>query len=392
MKNLCYPTLALALCITLAGCGGGGGNSSPAGTTTPVASTCANGGTNYPTCTAPVAQTCTNGGTNYPTCTAPVSISTAWEPVVTSVPAPTYAAGSNNLAAFTLLNQLRSAAGSGLLAQNAQLDTAAANHTNYLVLTNWIQNMPTDMHIETAGLPGFTGVSPSVRAAYAGYTGNATEVGGGGTGAQCVHALVEDTIYHRLAIIGGNVDVGISLVNTNDTLGDTYCVIDLGISTALGGFNEWGGQIPVNPVVYPYNGRTGVDTTFTPAGESPNPAPDLGSAKVGLPITVSLVTQSLVGANLAGFVASDVIITAFTLTAQGATTPVNARIVTYPGVVAGAGVTLVNDPASFLGVADSFLLPLAPLAPNTTYNVIFKATVKGQTVSLAWTFTTGAGN
>ena len=153
------------------------------------------------------------------------------------------------------------------------------------------------------------------------------------------------------------------------------------------------GQIPVAPVKYPYANQIGVDTTFVPAAETVNVAPDLGTASIGIPVTVSLVTQELIGANLVGFLAADVTINSFSLTVQGGASPFAARIVTKAGVVAGAAVALTNDPSkAYLMASSLVLLPLSPLSPNTTYNVVFKATVKGEIVDLAWSFTTGAGN
>jgi len=367
--NIILSGLVMALALT--GCGGGGGSTSTL-TTTPS-----------------VVNTCANGAADYPTCTPPVIASTAWEVAVTSVPTPIYT--GENLAAFTLLNQLRAAAGSGLLAQNAQLDVAAANHANYL-LKNWSNATLADFHHEVAGATGYTGITPQTRQAFAGYTGGGMEDGlpalATSTGTECVHVLVENAVYHRLSMLSGDIDVGVSVANDGT---NGVCVMELGVSALLGGFNNWGGQIPAAPVVYPYKGQTGVDTTFYPVSETPNPAPDLGSAAAGTPITVSLATQALIGADLAGFVASDVTITAFSLTAQGSTTPVNARIVVKSGVLAGAGVTLTSDVSGgYLSQAFDFLLPLAPLTLNTTYNVVFTATVKGKPVNLSWSFTTGA--
>ena len=66
-----YPT-----CTPPSGTGtcANGGTDYPTCTAPSGTGTCANGGTDYPTCTAPSGSgtgTCANGGTNYPTCTAP---------------------------------------------------------------------------------------------------------------------------------------------------------------------------------------------------------------------------------------------------------------------------------------------------------------------------------
>lgn len=152
------------------------------------------------------------------------------------------------------------------------------------------------------------------------------------------------------------------------------------------------GQISAAPVVYPYAGQTGVATSFVPQVEDPNPAPDLGSATIGYPITVSLVDQALATAYPNGYLPSDIVVNSFTLTAAGSSAPVSARIVTAAGVVPGPGVTLTTDVNAGYISSSLYMLPLSPLAANTTYNVVFTGTVKGQSVNLNWSFTTGGGS
>src|SRR5471030_3256960 len=79
----------------------------------------------------------------------------------TTVPAPTYAAGSQELAFYTTFNAFRQAEGLGLLAQNSKLDAADRNHLNYL-LTNTDLNLSSidpatgrpQFHIEDPKRPG----------------------------------------------------------------------------------------------------------------------------------------------------------------------------------------------------------------------------------------------
>ncbi len=65
--------------------------------------------------------------------------------------------------ALAYLNQLRAAAGLSLFTANTILDTAAANHANYLVANN------TSGHEESSGFSGFTGQWAADRAVKAGY-------------------------------------------------------------------------------------------------------------------------------------------------------------------------------------------------------------------------------
>jgi len=371
-KVLLGAVIATAL---LAGCGGGGGGSSPA------SSSSSGGGTT---------STCSNGATNYPTCTPPTSPA-GWEPAVTSVPAATYSGDA--LSIYSGLNQARSSVGAGLFAQNPDLDTAAANHLKYL-LANASGGALLNFHSETSGNADFTGATPLARTTVAGYAGTAVSEDGCAfsstnavSGAQCLSSLL-DTVYHRLSLLNIYVDVGIAF--GTDGNGNTVGVIDIGIPPTLSG--TWAGQLSAAPVVYPYAGQAGVATSFVPQVEDPNPAPDLGSATIGYPITVSLVDQALATAYPNGYLPSDIVVNSFTLTAVGGSAPVSARIVTAAGVVAGSGVTLTTDVNAGYISSSLYMLPLSPLAANTTYNVVFTGTVNGQAVNLNWSFTTGAGS
>lgn len=369
-EKFSYASIVIALLLAACGGGGGGSTSSTTGS--------GNGGG---------VTSCTNGGTNPPTCTPPVSTSTQWEVPVTTVPAPTYASGSANLALFTMINQVRGAAGAGLLTQNTSIDTAAAAYSNYVLLNEASPGfVPDDGEVST--MQGYTGASAASRMTAAGYVGNGGQdsYGGSPNPVVCMN-LMMGTVYHRLNLLQGWVNVGLSFVLNNQ--GDGICVMDFGTPAtfAQGQYAAYGVQIPAAPVVYPYSGQTLVGTTFLASSEAPNPAPDLGY--VGTPITVSLATQALIGANLTGFTASEVTITGFTLTAQGSATPLAARIITAAGVKAGMGVTLTTDVNNQLNAYVNCLLPLAPLSPKTTYNAVFTATVNGQAVNLSWSFTTG---
>ena len=110
---------------------------------------------------------CGGGGDAGPAAPAAAPVNTA-----SALPS---AAGSEDLAAFTLLNAEREHCGFGKLAQNAQLDAAAKAHADYQVINSVIS------HLEVSGKPGFTGASPTNRIAAAGYAdagANADEIAG----------------------------------------------------------------------------------------------------------------------------------------------------------------------------------------------------------------------
>jgi hypothetical protein len=104
--NTKLSLLALSIATSLAACGGGGGDSGAA---------------------APVVN---NQAVQIPVITNPVL--TTDKSLQLTVPAYTYAVGSQELAAITLLNERRLKCGFGMLKQNAQLDKAAAAHAAYV--------------------------------------------------------------------------------------------------------------------------------------------------------------------------------------------------------------------------------------------------------------------
>jgi hypothetical protein len=307
--------------------------------------------------------------------------------VVLNVPTTTYI--GEDLKAFDSLNKTRSIAGSGKVAQNSQLDTSSSRHARYLQ-TNLAEIASVGLHNEVIGRVGFSGATPQERMTGAGYVGTGSELASNfllsnGTGEKCIQLFTDYSLYHRFAILSSWIDVGISVIT--NSFGETSCVINVGKSATLSG-----GQIPVSPITYPYSNQTGVATTFVPSAEAPNPAPDVGSMSIGVPVTVSLATQDLLGASLVGFNANDVVVSEFTLTGHGTLNPVAARILAMAGVRSESGVVLTYDPnPGYMDASSIALLPLSPLTKNLVYDVKFKAMVKGKLVSLNWSFTTGAG-
>ena len=341
--------ISVLVTFTLAGCGGGSGSAG-----TPVTGV----------------TTSTGGGSG----------STTSATLVTSVPPATYTANSANATIYQELNTLRSGIGSGLLTQNAALDQSSVAHLQYLQ-KNGIADP--SFHIETQGQTGFTGADPSTRAAAAGYTASLIgEVGYAALVANGNLASVNswsDSVYHIVAILGNQRDVGVACSDaplpdntTGQPVTQSICVSDFGIqSTAQG-------QLPTSGTVlaYPYNNQTNVPTGFKNQSESPIPAPDLDG--VGQPIVVNLNDT-----------VSDV--KTFTITtAAGAA--VQARIMVASASVTGNGLTVDANMASEGMSGFVVLLPTSTLQPNTQYNVSFAAV--GTTFSGAytktWSFTTGS--
>ena len=256
-------------------------------------------------------------------------------------------------AALAEVNQTRLLVGLQPVNSNALLDQAAQAHADYLqVNTNGIS------HDETAGLPGFTGATPSGRLAAAGYAWRSVDEvisGGVGGGQQAVRGLVQ-AIYHRFGILAPAVaEAGIGIGTVSGKTANL--VIDLGAtsSNAVTMPSGWLGT-------YPVNGQTGVVRDFDSDNETPDPV--AGINRVGYPVSIHAGDKDVLQVR------------SFTLRpAGGAPLPVQ--------LLSSASDTHV--PASAAAI-----VPLSVLDYGTQYQADFVGTRNGLPVSLSWTFTTVA--
>ncbi|QYY33739.1 CAP domain-containing protein (plasmid) [Cupriavidus pinatubonensis] len=301
-----------------------------------------------------------------------------------SVPEPTYARGSGQLAIFKAVNALREQLGVGLLAQDTMLDTAAQAHAVYLSSNSVSQ------HEEAADKPGFYDVNPLFRARRAGapaaqWVGEAVAAAKGGSdsdiGQRCFDQWYH-TVYHLLGLVGNQESVGVGY-SERGALGLNLCVVDFGTLTgaqenpAANGVPYVGGQHfdAGTFVTVPRGGEINVQPGFNAEGESPDPAPDLKApgrplmvyANGALAEILSVGTFKVVGPN-------------------GAEVP--ARTLVSPAAKA-AGSDGAGDP--YIRNNAAFLLPLAPLADGVTYTATFAGTRAGKSVSFSWSFTTSEG-
>uniref|UniRef100_UPI003F496C70 CAP domain-containing protein n=1 Tax=Cupriavidus taiwanensis TaxID=164546 RepID=UPI003F496C70 len=333
-SKLALSALVTAMTLALAACGGGGGGD--------------DGGSKQEPST-PTAPTTPQDPTSVP-------------PTTTSA-TPTYPAGDFRLASYTELNNYRLAMGVGALRQDAHLDLAASNHLDYMKANSLLA------HEEVAGKPGFTGVNPYEQAVAAG-AAKAQWVSQAASGsAFCVDSF-KNSVYHLQGITSNQETVGIA--NR-----DGYCVVNFGLMTGANGSGyglpSWGGQqLAEGSVAHsPVDGET-ISGTFTPAGESPNPAPDLAIA--GHPIMFRVPSAKV----------SDVLtVSSFTLVGPGGVAiPVRVLVPTNakPGSVASA----IEDARLYSGVA--FMLPTQPLTAGT-YTATFAGARNGVAISKSWSFT-----
>ncbi|MBK4737928.1 hypothetical protein [Noviherbaspirillum pedocola] len=360
--------VALLAGLALSGCGGGGGGDSSGSSTSGASGT---------------SSTSSNAGSgsNTPS-TVTLASAIAVDPV-TSVPAATYQAGSEEAQIFQDLNNLRGAMGIGLLQQNLKLDFAAGNHRHFLESHNLYQNATylhstfngiLGPHYEDAALLGFTGQAPADRAVFAQYTGTVAENVTVNTPAgQCVSSLA-NTVYHLISLVNWYREVGISVTPGK------VCTIELGHDAA----NGMKPQLPKagSVSVLPANGQTGVDPTFFNQMEVPTPAADIGAGTgVGHPVLVNLYSQ---GAET--LAPTDIGVISFSLTRVSDGAKVDARILTAPGVLS-MGAALTSD-ANITSNGNLVLLPTSPLDAGTTYKVTFVGAVKQSPVAKTWTFST----
>lgn len=346
-QNIAAMVTIIAL---ISACGGGGDSSLPA---TPVT-------------TGPVAGNSTPALPTAPAVTP--------GDLQTTVPAWSYAEGSEQAAFVTALNSFRAQVGLGLLAQNTQLDTAAQNHLAYVLANDVNYGGTVDMtavdratgrnffHIETAGNPLFTGVQELDRAKAVGYAGpfvGEEGGGGGGKGGERVLVALASTVYHRAGLMyQGFRDVGIA-VGTDRA--QTF-VLEMGYSKPQTNASDFLG-------IYPADKQNSVG--LFAAAELPNPFPELSTSNADFPTKtgypVSVVAKE--GLRLE--------VLTFSITESGSNTPLSARVLTSD-----------NDPNRYLASNIAFLVANAPLKSNTTYKVVFSGRINNNLVDKTWSFTT----
>lgn len=341
---------AVLITTSLAACGGGGGGNSTS--PPPVAVTC----------TSP--QVLVNGVCTNPAVT-PANLQT-------SVPLPTYQAGSVELLAFTELNNFRKMVGLGLLAQNSKIDLAAANHANYIAA-----NIDSDLtlfgHYEVATKAGFTGIAPGDRTAFAGYGPVASEVATSNNYNGDQQSPVQrffGSVYHRSVLLAQcPKDVGIGFQNhtTPGGLIVNPVIIDLGFNQVTGC------QTNASDFVYSYPVADQKNVPVTMAPETPDPFEvpkdqngiDDWKNNSSYPITI--------GVNSGYTLTMD----SFTVTEQGQATALPMRVINNS-----------NDRNKLILKYEMVFVGYAPFKSATTYNVVFKGAANGTPFTKSFSITT----
>jgi uncharacterized protein YkwD len=273
-------------------------------------------------------------------------------------PAAPADAPAGAVAALNAVNALRVAAGAACVTLNMQIVQAATAHCAYYQTNNQSNPMCTsNPHGEVTGCTGFTGANPLDRMRAAGFTSN---------GGSEVMAFVNspersvqtwvDSVWHRIPILDPATTVmGYGAAGSPDNC-DT---IDFGPSA----------RTPATTVlVYPYDGQTGVTTSFNGQYEGPMPpAPSTGWPSSN-PITLY---------------AQKPMITEHVLTVDGSTEPIDH--------------VFLDSSSSMLDASDQqflrssvFLYANEPFMPMTKYHVKISGTYAGGMLMKEWSFTTGA--
>ncbi|NYE64051.1 uncharacterized protein YkwD [Duganella sp. 1224] len=279
-------------------------------------------------------------------------------PPLTQEPGAPAMTGNTATDGFNWINYRRAQLGLSVLARNSQISAAAQGHSDYQRLNNTIT------HEQTAGQPGFTGVSLYDRLSAAGYTlnrrayaiGEVISATSDPSGFYQAEQLIT-AIYHRFVIfepVFRELGTGAATAAS----GTTYFTADFAVLDSFSGLGL--GRY----VTYPRDRQANVPVNFFSDSESPDPVPNQN--EVGYPISLH--------ADSYGSAPGTVTVQSFTVAPRGGAA-LSTRSLSYNGGTNGA-VTAVA------------IVPLARLKSATTYDVNFTGTVAGRAVDYSWAFTT----
>lgn len=267
---------------------------------------------------------------------------------------PPAAASETAIEAWTLVNELRLAAGAGCMNMVPELNLSAQLHCDYRALNRGNDACGVSAHTEVDGCPGFTAESVEAREIKAGYPVELayTEVAlsYGDNPERAIPGWLV-TPYHRIPILDPwTTDMGWG--------GGPGCdLINFGRGRAF---------VPDDTiVVYPYDGQTDVPLTFN-GREAPAPPEPPGGWPSSYPVSIY---------------AKDLNVTEHVLTKDGGDTPLEHRWLDSRSREVGFLRAYFNTTAILYG---------APFEPNTTYRVRMAGTHAGGELNVEWTFTTGA--
>lgn len=342
---------AMSAAVALSGCGGGGASAPTPPTPAPVP--------------AP----------------SPVLAPSPTAPGVNTTPqVASYAAGSPEAAAFVTLNAERGSCGFGFLEQSAKLDTSTADANVYYAAraAESIASAQAFSHLEDGGKTGFTGAFPWDRAKFRGYGAPADVAEDNSTVSYSVanaqsnltisNGLVTSlltSVYHLSSLMAPRTELGLAFIRT--TSGDRWDTSRLNMTLGIPAGDAR--QVSTAVRTHPCQGTTQVAAAFTPSYESPNPAPDLGSAVIGTPIYVN------------GPEGQTLDLTTATVTAAAGGAVVPSRLLTRanePG--------FATTGAHGIGLNEAFGLPTVALTKGASYTVTVSGTSNGTAFTKTFAF------
>ncbi len=257
---------------------------------------------------------------------------------------------------FNWFNFRRQQAGLLAVERNAKLDAAAQGHSDYQKTNNTIT------HEQTPGKPGFTGATLRDRLDAVGYQyaspggyayGEVISSTSDPSGFNAAEDLIT-AIYHRFVIFEPmfkEAGAGAATVSGGSTYFTTNFAAS-GLDRSLGPAGSF--------VVYPFPNQPRVPRNFFSDNEAPDPVPNRN--EVGYPISVHADITATVGVK------------SFTVRPHDGNS-LAVQLLSH-----------ANDAKTAESAAA--IVPLDPLAANTTYDVSFSGTIDGIDVSRAWSFTT----
>lgn len=298
--------------------------------------------------------------------------------LVTAVGLSNYAIGSEAAAAYDKLNAERKACGFGLLAQNLKLDTAAKGHANWNVLNGYVG------HFQTAGSPGFTGITADDRIEVAGY-GFRSEFKSAdesitrfspsvsGLGKSGIATLL-NAPYHAVGLLSSYKDVGISVLSPSDVAGAKSPGATLQVNLAYKNAEKPQLLDGTAVATYPCEGATDIDRQLSDESPSPVPGRDLSRNPLGSSVFIAVRdgnTLSITNASITNLVTG---------------LPVSLR----PVLNSASDPNKVGGKSSF-GSHHAFIVADTPLSANTRYQVVISGTNNDLVFNRNFIFTTGSG-
>jgi uncharacterized protein YkwD len=318
--------LSAAAAVLLSACGGGAGDADMSGNNSAVTSSAST----LPTAAATSVSINASGS-------APLSVGNV-------------AADGRNW-----INYRRAQIGMSMLMESPLVDRAAQSHSDYQRMNNTIS------HSEESNAWGYTGADEGQRLAKAGVSLPATGYAYGevissttnSSGFFMAEELVT-AIYHRFVIfqpVFKEIGTGSATSERNYTYftADFLANNGYGPGLGLGQLRNW-----------PINGQTGVQPNFFSDQEDPDPVDKLN--EVGYPVSVH------------GDLGTVIAISKFSIKPRNGS-ELSVKLL--------QNATDARTPASAAAI-----IPLAPLAAGTTYDVVFTGSSSGVPVSLSWSFTT----